>query len=379
VRILHLAYEDPRQPGSGGGSVRTSEINRIIGERHDITALVSSYPGAVAREEDGVSWVPIGRPLRGRAARLAYFAALRHEVRSRPHDLVVEDFGAPFSVGGAPVFTNAPVIASVQWLFAAQMREKYRLPFDWVERWGLRRYDRFICVSEWLARDVRARRPDAEIETIPNGVDRLALAPREAAPAHLLFVGRLDREQKGVDLLMLALARAVVLLDGEPLPPVVVAGDGPYRVQAQELAASLGLAERVRFAGRVEGDAKYRLMADAYATLMPSRWETFGMVAVEALAAGSSLITFDVGPLAEVAAAGAVRLVPPFDVDQFAAAIVDRIRLGGASTAERETGRRWARTFAWETMAARQESYYLRVVGDASPERGRDLVGALSA
>jgi glycogen synthase len=366
MRILHLAYEDPRQPGSGGGSVRTREINRLLARHHEITALVSSYAGATPRVEDGVRWIPTGAPLPGRAGRLSYFAALRRAVRSHPHDLLVEDFGAPFSVGLAPLFTTAPVVASVQWLFAAEMRDKYLLPFDRVERWGLRYYRRFVCVSEWLAGEVRARRPDAEVETIANGVDDRAFMPRPRGRGHLLFVGRLDREQKGVDLLLQALARARVRLGSHELPMVVVAGDGPYRTGAASLASALGLSAWVRFVGRVEDEGKYRLMTTAHATLMPSRWETFGMVALEALAAGSPLIAFDVGPLREVAGAGMVRLIPPFDLDAFADAIVEIVRGDPPSAAVREEGQAWAKAFRWEVLAQRQEAYYQRVLEEAA-------------
>jgi hypothetical protein len=55
----------------------------------------------------------------------------------------------------------------------------------------------------------------------------------------------------------------------------------------------------------VEGPEKYQLMADAHAVMMPSRHETFGMVAVESLAAGGPPVAFDVGPLREVAGGGA--------------------------------------------------------------------------
>src|SRR5918997_2143896 len=170
MRILHLAYEDPLQPVSGGGSVRVREINRRLAERHEITNLVAAYPGAEPRVEDGVRWVPIGARTRKKIAQLSYFALLGREVARRPHDLVVEEFGAPFSTGFSPLFTKKPVVASVQWLFASQMREKYRLPFDEVEGYGLRFYSDFIAVSDWLARDLRARRPGAHVETIPNGV-----------------------------------------------------------------------------------------------------------------------------------------------------------------------------------------------------------------
>jgi hypothetical protein len=67
------------QPGSGGGSIRAREINRRLGGRHDITALVAGYPGAKPRLEDGVRWVPIGTRTGAKIDRLAYFALLGPE------------------------------------------------------------------------------------------------------------------------------------------------------------------------------------------------------------------------------------------------------------------------------------------------------------
>ena len=367
MRILHLAYEDPLQPGSGGGSVRAREINRRLGDRHQITALVAGYPGARPRVEDGVRWVPIGPRTGTKIDRLAYFALLGPEVARRPHDLVVEEFGAPFSVGLSPIFTSKPVIASVQWLFASQMREKYRLPFDRIERHGLRFYDRFIAVSGWLARDLRSRRSGADVVTIPNGVEEIAYEARSTSPEHLLFVGRLDIAHKGGDFLLDILAR-IRRMRGGRVPPLVIVGDGPDRGAMERTAARLGLSRLVDFRGRVEGPEKYQLMADAHAVLMPSRHETFGMVAVESLAAGAPLVAFDVGPLREVAGletggeTGA-RMVPPYDLDAFAREVTRLIDPATSAVAMREAGRRWARRYDWEEISNRQEEYYLRATG----------------
>ncbi len=57
----------------------------------------------------------------------------------------------------------------MQWLFAAQMREKYRLPFDLIERQGLRCYRDFIAASDWLARDLRAARPGTVVDGYESG------------------------------------------------------------------------------------------------------------------------------------------------------------------------------------------------------------------
>ena len=363
MRILHLAYEDPHQPASGGGSVRVREINRRLAERHEITNLVAAYPGAKARVEDGVRWVPIGLRTHKKVAQLSYFALLGSEVARRPHDLVVEEFGAPFSTGLSPLFTKKPVVASVQWLFASAMREKYRLPFDELERRGLRFYERFIAVSGWLADELRARRPGAVVETIPNGVDNLAYEAQATAARHLLFVGRLDLISKGGDLLFEIFAR-ICHMRGGRVPPLVIIGDGPDRKAMERLAEKSGLSRLVEFRGRVEGIEKYRLMSGAYAVLMPTRLETFGLVAIESLAAGAPLVTFDVGPLREVVgdATRSARLIRPWDLDAFAQEVLRFVDDQQLRERVRKAGRRWARRFDWEEISLQQEEFYMRTL-----------------
>jgi glycosyltransferase involved in cell wall biosynthesis len=367
-----LAYEDPRQPGAGGGSIRAREINRRLSARHEITALVAAYPGARRRVEDGVEWIPIGLRAAGKAARLSYFAVAGPHVALSQHDLVVEEFAAPFSVGPAPSFTRKPIVASVQWLFAAGMRAKYRLPFDAVERRGLGRYERFIAVSSWLAAELERRNPDATVVTIPNGVDPIAFAAPTRAREHLVFVGRLDVAHKGIDLLLEAMASVKQTL-GPGVPPLLIVGDGPDEAKIREQIRRRGLADVVRLRGRVEGAEKYSLMAGAYAVLMPSRWETFGMVAVEALAVGAPVVAFDVGPLREVVR-GAATLIEPFDVPSFAREVVRLVDGRHDDDAARDERRSIARRYDWDPIARQQERAYLDAVENRSAGRAAGAV-----
>lgn len=362
MRILHLAFEDPLQPGSGGGSVRVREINRRLAERHEITNLVAAYPGAKPRVEDRVRWVPIGARTHKKLALLSYFALLGSEVVRRPHDLLVEEFGAPFSTGFSPLFTRKPVVASVQWLFASQMRQKYQLPFDEVEKRGLCFYNRFIAVSRWLADELRTRRPGAAIEIIPNGVEKIAYETRALTPGHLLFVGRLELISKGMDFLFEILAR-ICRMRGRRVPPLIIVGDGPDRKAIERLAASRGLSHLVQFRGRIEGAEKYRLMSGAHAVLMPTRYETFGLVAIESLAAGAPLVAFDVGPLREVVGeATGARLIRPWDLDAFAQEVLRFVDDRKLREQVREVGRCWTRRYDWEEISLRQEEFYLRTI-----------------
>lgn len=369
MRILHLAFEDPLQPGSGGGSVRVREINRRLAERHEITNLVAAYPGAEPRDEDGVRWVPIGARTQKKIAIPSYFALLGWEVARRPHDLVVEEFGAPFSTGFSPLFTKQPVVASVQWLFASLMREKYRLPFDEVEKRGLPLYERFIAVSSWLAEELRGRRPGAIVEAIPNGVEKIAYEARATAPEHLLFVGRLDMPHKGLDMLCEIFAR-ICRIKGRHAPPLVIVGDGPDRKRVQRLFKRSGLSQWVEFRGRAEGEEKYRLMSCAHAVLMTSRAETFGIVGIESLAAGAPLVAFDVGPLREVVGGSdAARLIRPWDLDAFAQETLRFIEDRGLRERAREAGRSWASRYDWDEISLRQEEFYLRTLRERPPSK----------
>ena len=378
LRILHLAFEDPRRPGSGGGAVRTREIDARLAQRHDVEVVTAGWPGAHPRTEDGVRWTHTPA-LPGRGSSLPYFALAPLLARRRGVDLVVEDFAAPVSTLGLPRFTPAPVVAVVQWLFAAEKAAQYHLPFDRVETWGLRRHTTFVAVSEGLGARLRERAPHAAVHVVENGVDLgPPTAPDGDAPEpgttgvvpggpYLLFLGRLENAQKGVDVALRALADPALV--GSELP-LVLAGDGPDEAALRALADRLGVGARLRWAGRVEGAAKRALMAGAAAVLVPSRYETFGMVAAEAMAAGAAVVASDVDCLRDVVAHAGGVLVPPERPDALAAAVAallaDPARAADLGARGRAASARWD----WDVLAGQQEQVYLDVVR-AHQARGR--------
>ena len=102
-----------------------------------------------------------------------------------------------------------------------------------------------------------------------------------------LTVGRLSR-QKGQDLLLRALAEARA-----ELPPVrlTLVGSGPDEADLRRLAGELGVADQVEFAGYATDPSVHFRAADCF--VLPSRWEGFGVVLVEALAFGLPLLAAD--------------------------------------------------------------------------------------
>ena len=366
-RVLHLGYEDPRRPGAGGGSVRTHEINRRLADDFDVTVVCARYRGARTRVEDGVRYVHVGLAGADFPERLSYFAALPLALLRYPSDLVVEDFGAPFSSVAVPWMTARPTVGVVQWLFAREKSRQYHLPFHWVEGMGVRSHRALIAVSDDLGADLAARNPAAEVTVVANGLDAGAFEHYERSRSGIAYLGRLEIAQKGLDLLIEAYARIAGSVDQD----LYLGGDGPDRDALVELARARGVADRVHFVGRVEATERFGWLAGADLVAMPSRYETFGMVAAEALAVGTPVVAFDIPCLRALVDGDVGARVDAFDVDAFAGALGS---LAADTRLRRERGDRGPGRVAhlrWDDLAGRQaEVYRSHLVGDGIPVPG---------
>ena len=154
----------------------------------------------------------------------------------------------------------------------------------------------------------------------PNPVRELAERETRSAPQgpfRFLNVARLSR-QKGQDLLLEALALART-----DLPPVslTLVGSGPEEASLRRLSRKLGLNDIVSFAGYTSDPASHFRSADCF--VLPSRWEGFGVVLIEALQAGLPLLATDCnfGPADVITDPKLGELVPPESVCALAAGL----------------------------------------------------------
>jgi len=147
----------------------------------------------------------------------------------------------------------------------------------------------FVAPSPRIVRDLGGLGIDvARIHMIPHGVPiekyvAQARAPRAGEPLRLIFLGRVEEADKGVMLLPKWIAN---ILERQVDVRLTVVGDGPDRAALERKFADLGLLDRVDFIGETSrGDAP-ALLARHHALLAPSHFEGFGLVFVEAMAAG---------------------------------------------------------------------------------------------
>jgi glycosyltransferase involved in cell wall biosynthesis/O-antigen/teichoic acid export membrane protein len=362
LRILHLAFDDHRFSGSGGGAVRTYEVNRRLARRHDITVVTINYKGAEQRVEEGVRYVQVGMRWSYFGRIITYLFCLPLALRRYPSDLVVEDFTPPMSSALVPLWTRRPVVGMVQWLWARQKSRQYKLPFFLFEQWGVRTHRRLVAVSSGIAARLQALNPAAEIQVIPNGVEPQATPVDGTDKADLVFLGRIELEGKGIDLLLQAFAKISATVDAN----LVIAGEGRDQERVLQLGTQLGLGERLRLVGRVDGLAKSKLLADARLICVTSRFETSSLVALEAQATGTPVLAFDIPAIREVLAPDGGLLVPAFNVDAYAEAMLELLNDPERRRAMGMAGQQFVRQFHWDEVARRQELVYLAAVAAAT-------------
>ena len=203
------------------------------------------------------------------------------------------------------------------------------------------------------------------IRVIPCGVDTELFCPMDQSEAKaalglgpapvLLYVGRLS-PIKGLETLLEALPR--VPQRGEPIPALFVIGgdaDEPengHVLSLRERVAALGLEGEVRFLGPQPQEGLRLYYAAAEMTVMPSYYESFGMVALEAMACGNPVIASRVGGLTTTVQDGVTGyLVPEGDP----LVLGDRISaILGDTDLRRRLGReaaRWAAQYRWPCVA----------------------------
>jgi glycosyltransferase involved in cell wall biosynthesis len=372
MRILHLALEDHRRPGSGGGSLRNWEINRrLAANGHDVHVVAAAHPELSAREEDGVTYSQIGVPRGYAVSLLSYQAALplwtRRAIRRLRPDLVVEEFAPPWSSMGVGHWTKRPTVGLVQGYFAREKAVQYHLPprvLTGIERWGTRSHENLIAVSPEIAAKLRAAAPEAAVHTIGNGVDGDEVAAAlnggvAREPGLVAFVGRLEIDQKGLDLMLDAFERLPASLPAR----LVVAGDGKNADKFTAMVRQRGLSDRVTMLGRINGAEKWQLYARAQVALVPSRYETFGITALEAMACGTPVLAFDIDCLRTTVGEGAAVLAPAFDVAAYAAELQALLEDPARCEALGRRGQEIASASAWGELAVQQERVYERAIG----------------
>ncbi|MCL6752278.1 glycosyltransferase family 1 protein [Nostoc sp. CCCryo 231-06] len=249
-----------------------------------------------------------------------------------------------------------------------------------VEKDVLEKAERIVATSPQEQQHMRSLvSTKGNIDVIPCGTDiqRFGSIAREAARAELgieketkvvLYVGRFD-PRKGIETLVRAVNESE-LRDSKNLQLIIGGGstpgnsDGIERDRIQGIINELGMSDFTTFAGRLSQDILPTYYATADVCVVPSHYEPFGLVAIEAMASGTPVVASDVGGLQfTVVNEETGLLAAPQDVDSFASAI-DRILLNPEWRDELgKAGRKRVETkFSWDGVAHQLSELYTQLL-----------------
>lgn len=363
-----MNWLDRENPQAGGAEEHLHEIfGRLASRGHEVTALVSGWPGCEPRARlDGIDVHRAGRRYTFSIAGPRYF---RRTLANQGFDVVIEDLNK------VPVFARfwagVPVVLLAHHLFGMTAFQAGPAPLA-AATWLLERpiprvfHDvATVAVSESTRDDLVARGLSrAQISVIPNGieVDRYTPHPEglRAERPTLLFLGRL-KKYKRTDLVIEAVAR---LRDAGVDVDLLVGGAGDQMEKLRAVALRLRVDDRVRFLGFVSEEHKLELLRTSWLHVLTSPKEGWGIANLEAAACGTPTVASDAPGLRESVRHGETGLlVPHGDVGALADAIAALISDPARRTAMGVAARAFAEQYSWDASADAFEALIRRVVG----------------
>ena len=365
LRVLHCIYDDPENPWvGGGGALRVREIYRRLGGEVDATVVTGSYPGAVDGERYGVRYRRLGAEGPYPLSRLSFGLAATRLLALGGYDAGIFDYSVYTPIR---LPRDRPVGLVVHMLHGPTARGRWgavgAAVLDRLEAAGIRSARWISTTSEWMVAQLRPIvAPEARIVPVGSGIPPEFAAVRREEQDYLLYYGRLDVYQKGLDTLLAAFTQ---LRTTSPVR-LVVAGRGKDAGRLREMIDGAGLRESVDLRLGLDRAAILDLMGGALALVMPSRLEGLPMVPAEAMAAGLPVIAARVGAMEEIVVAEVTGLlVPPADAPALAAAM--RRVVSDAHLRQRfsNEARRSADRFSWDRVARAHLEFLHSVAGTA--------------
>jgi len=327
---FHRAANELRQQSADASAI---ELSLVTFDRAGTSANFVSAVHDAGIEIDVI-------PERGRFDRRVIRALRKIVERRSPDVIVTHQVKSHFLMKVSGLWKKYPWVA---FNHGYTTTDRKMLLYNWLDRWSLPRADRVVTVCEAFAKQlVNMGVPRARIHVQHNSIRPEPAVSAEAMYAlrrklgvknderMILAVGRLSKEKAQIDLLHAF--KKLSDTHAEISARVVIVGDGPEREPLEAAAASLGITDRVVFAGQVRNVGVYYAAADVLAN--PSDSEGSPYVLLEAMAANLPIVATAVGGVPEIVKNNQTALLVPASDPQAMADAIARV-LGDEQLAQR--------------------------------------------
>jgi glycosyltransferase involved in cell wall biosynthesis len=349
--IAIFCWRDPLSPKAGGGEVYLHEQAKSwVRQGCEVTWVAERFAGSAPEEMlDGIRIVRRGRGL-------FVFAAipLWHLFESaKRYDFIIDVMnGIPFFT---PLYSMKPKIALIHHIHTHHFHDELPGLLASVAAWVegklvpyIYRNTRFATVSDSTKDEMRrlkiSRLP---IAIIHNGVPGDHVPGAKASEPTILYLGRI-RRYKQVRKLIDAFAAAK---ESVPNARLVIAGVGDDLANLKRETVERGLKD-VSFLGHVDHATKIRLMQEAWVFGMPSRFEGWGIVVIEAAACSTPAVAYNVNGLRDCIVDGETGFLAEDDA-MFSARLTAILTNESLRRRMELAAREWSQRFSWERTAAR--------------------------
>lgn len=344
--IMMLSWEYPPRL-IGGIAPHVYDLSRnLVKLGLEVTVVTCDFPGAKEREvvegvnvfrvdsyrfpaPDFASWIyMMNVNMQTRALEIMKSQGLR------PNVIHAHDWLVATAAIGLKHLLRTPLVATIHSTEDGRrggIHSDYNRMIHQTEGWLTGEAEKVICCSNFMADHIAYifGTSRSKIAVIPNGVDpakfnrpydreafRLGFAvPHEKL---ILYVGRLVHE-KGINILVDAMHRILGRINAK----LVIVGDGYLKDELLGRIRHQGLGDKVYITGFLDDPTLKLLYKTANVCVVPSLYEPFGIVALEAMAADTPLVVSDTGGLSEIVEDGVTGLkVPPWDPDALAGAVI---------------------------------------------------------
>ncbi|KIL40540.1 hypothetical protein SD70_12325 [Gordoniibacillus kamchatkensis] len=261
---------------------------------------------------------------------------------------------------------NVPVVYTCHSLVRLEKKSPLRERVAKRQERLLETSDRIVVPSEWEREQMEDIYPFArgKVEVIHNGV-RIAEAAEVSSSSsksekRLLFVGRLI-PSKGIEELLHAVA---LLRRKHPAISLDIVGTGSesYMDFLKTKAAKLGIARQVRWLGYMDPDKVQKLYKSYGAVVVPSRLESFGLVALEAMANGVPLVSTCSGGLSDFVNKDVAEIIPKVETVRIAAAVKRMWKKKDLTRLRVEEGLKTAANFEWAEISKQYQQLFSQIV-----------------
>lgn len=362
MRIVFSNFDDLKNPYyGGGGALAIHNVAKRLALKHQVTVLTGKYPKCENEIVDNVFYQRIGFSLFSpQISQLIFQFCLPYYVLVTKFDVWLESFTPPFSTAFLPLFTKKPVIGLTHLLSGELMWKKYKIPFYLIENLGLKFYKQIIVLNDYLKFKVSSVNRNIIASVIPNGIESSLISNIFTKDGKfILFLGRIDYTQKGLDLLLESYKKIVdkTLLD------LVIAGSGSIRDENKlnEHIEKLGLSKRVHLKGRVHGGVKDDLYKEAKIFVMSSRDEAMPLTLLECFSYKCALVYFRINVLTWIPLDIAIG-VTPYDTDAFADAIMQLSNNDQRCTQLGNNAKVFVKQFDWDAITLKYENFITETV-----------------